>query len=296
MPDASGKPTLDVAATRKRIRALGRELSRENYSAAQQLYAPFHPSEPYPGVKLTRDLKYGPDERHRFDLTVPAVGATNLPVLIFLPGGGFVRAEKKMPNLPFYDNVMLFAARHGMAGINAIYRLAPQNKWPSGIEDTASIIRWILAHGAEHGIDAKRIFLMGQSAGGTNVAQYIAHPEFHPPGGHGLAAGLLISGMFEPNMKIYYGDDTSRWPGMSAFPGLFAAKLPLLVTLAENDPPEFERQAMTVVSTLYERDKRFPWFQRLWGHNHISAMLHMGLEPGDQLGDLILDFIATECP
>lgn len=50
---------------------------------------------------------------------------------------------------------------------------------------------------------------------------------------------------------------------------------------------------MMLMNALYERDKRIPWFQRMWGHNHISAMLHVGVEPEDQLGSLIRDFVAT---
>jgi acetyl esterase/lipase len=296
MPDASGRPMLDAAKMKKDIRAIGAVLSPDNLGAAMKLYAPFHPAEPYAGVKLTRDIKYGSDERNRLDLFLPASGGKNLAVLVYIHGGGFVGGDKKSAAFPYYDNVMLWAVRHGMAGVNMTYRLAPANKWPSGNEDVANVIRWIQAHGAEQGIDTKRIYLMGQSAGASHAAQYIAHPQFHPASGHGLAAGLLISGIYEPNMKAYFGDDEGRWPSMSALPGLLANKLPLLVTVAENDPPPFEQQGLKLVDALAKRDNRFPWFQRMWGHNHISAMLHVGLEPGDQLGELILDFIATECP
>jgi triacylglycerol lipase len=296
MPDAAGKPTLDVAEMRRKIRAIGTEITFDNLSAAMKLYAPYHPAEPYSGVKLTRDLKYGPDERNRLDLFLPASGGKDLPVLVYVHGGGFIGGDKKSAAFPYYDNVMLWAVRHGMAGVNMTYRLAPQHKWPSGNEDIADAIRWIQQNADAHGLDAKRVFLMGQSAGASHVAQYIAHPQFHPEGSHGLAAGLLVSGIYDPNRKEYFGEDTSKWPGMSAMPGLVAsAPLPLLVTVAENDPALFESQGLALAQALYKRDNRLPWFQRLWGHNHISAMLHVGLRPEDQLGDLILDFIATRC-
>ncbi|MGH6988986.1 MAG: alpha/beta hydrolase, partial [Stellaceae bacterium] len=227
------------------------------------------------------------------DLFLPASGGANLPVLVYIHGGGFVGGDKKSPGFPYYDNVMLWAVRNGMAGVNMTHRLAPQHKWPSGNEDVAKVIEWIQANAAANGINAKRVRLMGQSAGASHVAQYIAHKEFHPAGGHGLAAGFLVSGIYEPNRKEYFGDDMSKYPAMSALPGLIAsAPLPLIVTVAENDPPMFEEQAMKLVNALYQRDNRLPWFQRLWGHNHISAMLHLGLEPADQLGNLIRDFIA----
>jgi acetyl esterase/lipase len=298
MPDAAGLPKLDVIEMRKRIRAIGREITPDNLGRAMKLYAPYHPAEPYPGVRLARDIKYGPDARHRLDLFLPAAGGANLSVLVYIHGGGFVGGDKKNPNFPYYDNVALWAVRNGMAGINMTHRLAPQHKWPSGNEDVAGVIRWIQANAAAHGLDPGRVFLMGQSAGAAHAAQYIAHRQFHPEGGHGLAAGLLVSGVYshDRTREEYFGSDRSKWAAMSALPGLVAsAPLPLLVTVAENDPPMFEDQAMKLLGALYERDQRLPWFQRLWGHNHISAMLHLGLEPADQLGDLIRDFIATQC-
>jgi acetyl esterase/lipase len=295
MPDAAGNKPFDVAEMRRKIRAIGVEITPATLGAAMALYEPFHGVEPYPGVTLERDIPYGPDhERNRLDLFLPASGGTALPVLVYLHGGGFVGGNRKSPDFPYYDNVMVWAVRHGMAGVNMTYRLAPRHQWPSGNEDVANAIRWIQKNAAAHGMDTRRIFLMGQSAGASHVAQYIAHPRFHPEGGHGLAGGLIISGIFEPNRKEYFGEDTSKYPSMSALPGLVAsAPLPLLVTVAENDPPMFEEQAMKLLNALYQRDKRIPWFQRMWGHNHISAMLHVGVEPGDQLGGLIRDFVAT---
>ena len=56
---------------------------------------------------------------------------------MFVHGGGMIRGNKRPPGSPFYDNVMLFAARHGMVGVNVEYRLAPQFPWPAGTEDLA---------------------------------------------------------------------------------------------------------------------------------------------------------------
>jgi acetyl esterase/lipase len=294
MPDAAGQATLNVAEMRKKIRAIGTEITPDNLGAAMKLYKQYHGAEPYPGVTVTRDIPYGPDkERNLLDLFLPSQGGKDLPVLVYLHGGGFVQGNRKSPDFPYYDNVMTWAVRNGMAGVNITYRLAPKHKWPSGNEDVANLVRWIQKNAAANGINAKRIFLMGQSAGASHVAQYIAHTQFHPEGGHGLAGGLIISGIFEPNNKAYFGEDQSKWPSMSAMPGLVATDVPLLVTVAENDPPMFEKNAMMLMNALYERDKRIPWFQRMWGHNHISAMLHVGIEPEDQLGGLIRDFIAT---
>src|SRR5262249_41635804 len=69
------------------------------------LYAPLHQKEPYAGVKITRDVKYGPHERNTLDLFVPEAAGTGRPVFLFVHGGGFIRGSKRQPGSPFYDNV-----------------------------------------------------------------------------------------------------------------------------------------------------------------------------------------------
>ena len=287
-------PVFDAALVRRQVRAFGRAHDRQTYLRTFKLYAPYHPAGPHPGVRIARDIAYGPDERNLLDLFLPAGGGRDLPVLIYIPGGAFVRGQRQLPALPFFDNIVLWAAQHGMAGVNMIHRLGPAHRWPACNEDMARLVGWIRANAAAHRLDARRIYAMGPSSGAAIIANYIAHEQFHADGGPGIAAAILISGAYDPHTTEYYGEDRERWPAMSALPKFFDVKLPVLVTTAENDPPPRDEQAMKMIHGLMRRDGRFPWYQRLWGHNHVSAMLHIGLEPGDQLGDLILDFLATE--
>ena len=81
-----------------------------------KLYAPLQEKEPYQGIKVTRDLKYGPDDRHALDVFVSEQAASvPRPVLMFVHGGAFTGGNKRGPdNSPFYDNIGLFAARNGI--------------------------------------------------------------------------------------------------------------------------------------------------------------------------------------
>ena len=97
---------------------------------------------------------------------------------MFVHGGGFVRGTKHAPGSPFYDNVMVLAARNGMVGVNVEYRLAPQFKWPSGNEDLGAAVRYVADNISRYGGDPNRIFLMGHSAGASLVANYVAQPQF----------------------------------------------------------------------------------------------------------------------
>ena len=47
-----------------------------------ELYAPLHQKEPYSGVKIERDVKYGPAERNLLDVFMPETNAAARPVLI----------------------------------------------------------------------------------------------------------------------------------------------------------------------------------------------------------------------
>ncbi len=44
MPDAAGQATLNVAEMRKKIRAIGVEITPENLGAAMKLYKQYHPA------------------------------------------------------------------------------------------------------------------------------------------------------------------------------------------------------------------------------------------------------------
>ena len=282
----------------KEIRKIGREVNMATLGKTRNLYTPLHPVAPFQGVTIHRDLKYGPDARNRLDLFVPNISAGRpLPVLIYVHGGGFVAGDKYTAGTPFYDNVGVFSVRNGLAGINITHRLAPQHQWPAVIEDIANVMQWLRNNGSSHGIDINRAFLMGQSAGAAHVANYIAHPEVYAPAPHGLAGAIFMSGLFnlltltpDDLLKSYFGSDTSRYPERTSLEGLQKSRIPFMATLAELEPGFFERQTLEFLAAIQERDGRLPPFVHLLGHNHLSGILHLGLE-GDLLGPRIIDFI-----
>jgi triacylglycerol lipase len=143
------------------------------------LYAPLQEKEPYQGVRIERDIKYGAADRNLLDVFMPETASSARPVLMFVHGGAFVRGNKRMPGTPFYDNIMLWAVNNGLVGVNLTYRLAPEAQWPAGAEDVASSVQWVSDNIASRGGDPARIYLMGHSAGAVHVASYVSHPEFH---------------------------------------------------------------------------------------------------------------------
>lgn len=222
-----------------------------------KLYAPLQEKEPYQGIKVTRDLKYGPDERNALDIFAAETGAAApRPVLVYVHGGGFVAGSRRGPGSPFYDNIMVFAARNGMIGVNATYRLAPQHPWPAAAEDLGAAVRWVSDNIAAHGGDPARVVLMGHSAGAVHVATYVAHSQFHGPKGLGLAGAILVSGLYDMAAvppggpeKAYFGEDRSKYVERSSLAGLVKSPIPLMAVYAEFDPDFFQSQAKQLNDT-----------------------------------------------
>jgi triacylglycerol lipase len=262
------------------IAALGRDLHPDVFAASEQLYAPLHAAVIPPGISILRDAVYGGGERNRLDVFAP-VGAVDRPVLLFVHGGGFVMGDKRLPGSPYYDNVGVWAALNGFVGVTMTYGLAPAARYPSGAVDIASAVAWLRSQVGAHGGDPRTIVVMGQSAGAIHAATYAARSDLWPGVRIGIAGMILMSGVYEfdpegqpPNVLAYFGDPATA-AAASPLVGLVAADVPLLLALAEWDPPLFHAQAMALARALYARDGHMPHVAYLAGHNHLTEILHL---------------------
>ncbi|HJW10324.1 MAG TPA: alpha/beta hydrolase [Albitalea sp.] len=116
------------------------------------------------------------------DLAIPAGDATlparlyapshdALPVLLYLHGGGFT-----IGNLETHDSLCRqLALRSGAAVVALDYRLAPEHRFPTAVDDSWAAMRWLAAQGASLGLDGKRLAVGGDSAGGTLAAVCAIH-------------------------------------------------------------------------------------------------------------------------
>jgi acetyl esterase/lipase len=281
----------------QKIESLGRAFGPGAIAATAALYAPLQEQRPYAGIRIHRDLKYGPDERNRLDVFVPdPLPAETRPTLVFVHGGDFVAGDKVLPKSSFYENIGVWAARHGMIGVNVTYRLAPAHPWPAGIEDVGAAVRWAIQNVAPFGGGPDRIFLMGHGAGAAHVADYLSHPDLQPPGGAGVAGAILVSGVYDlttmpmsRNLKAYYGGDPEHYPERSAQAGLVEAKIPLLLASAEFDPVDFEKQYNALRDVLCAA-KQCPRSVYLPRHNHVSEVYAINTKD-TLLARAISDFI-----
>jgi acetyl esterase/lipase len=264
------------------------------------LYAPMQEKEPYSGVRIERDLKYGPAERHLLDVFMPETGSSARPVLIYVHGGAFVGGNRRSPpGAPFYDNIMLWAVKNGFVGVNTTYRLAPASPWPAGAEDLASVVKWVAERIAERGGDPARIYLMGQSAGAVHVAGYVSHPELHKVKGGGLAGAIMVSGIYDltgsplgdPEIA-YFGSDPSRHAERSSLKGLVESKTPLMISAAELDPPRFIEQYELMKQATCKGAGGCARTFMLPQHSHMSEVYAINTAD-TRLTDQVLEFVKT---
>ena len=263
------------------------------------LYAPLQQKEPYQGVRIERDVKYGPADRNLLDVFMPDQASSARPVLIYVHGGGFTAGDKRAPGSPFYDNVMLWAVKNGFVGVNVTYRLAPQAVWPSAAEDLAAAIEWVSDKIAERGDNPAQIYPMGHSAGAVHVASYVSHPEFYKVKGGGLAGAILVSGIYDLTAtpagdpeRAYFGTDAARYAEQSSLQGLLKTDIPLMVVAAELDPPGFLRQFDLLKEAACKRSTGCAHAIVLPQHSHMSEVYSINTED-TRLTDEVLDFVKT---
>ena len=85
------------------------------------------------------------------------------PAVLYFPGGGFTSADHEK-----FLEMRYALARAGYVVAVCEYRAVP-NKFPALLEDAKAAVRWMRAHASEFGVDADRIGLLGDSAGGYVV-------------------------------------------------------------------------------------------------------------------------------
>jgi len=300
-----GDETIDPATAEStaaflNLTSLGRAMGPELLQQTRALIAALQPG-PDPDVRLAADLAYGPDPRHRLDLFAPrsAPAGSGLPVLVFVHGGGFTAGERRLPDTPYFDNVAIWAVRHGMVGVSITYRLAPAHPWPAGAQDVGLALRWLRDEVAARGGDPRRMFVFGHSSGATHVASYLADASASVPTAPRLAGALLLSGIYRipadaplpPNVVAYYGAERQAWPARSPFGGLLRTPVELWLGWCELDPPNLEHQAQQLNDALCRED-RCPAIARLADHNHMSAPYSLGSDD-PTVGTQVLAFVRS---
>ena len=102
----------------------------------------------------------------RARLYVPDVLPSPAPLLVYLHGGGWVVGD-----LDTHDQPCRFLAQEaGVRVLSVEYRLAPEHRFPAGLEDAVAAFRYAVAEAARFDADPARVAIGGDSAGGNLAA------------------------------------------------------------------------------------------------------------------------------
>jgi acetyl esterase len=124
------------------------------------------------------------------------------PVVVYLHGGGWV-----MGGLDTHDGLCrLLAVRSGCAVLSLDYRLAPEHPYPAAFDDLERAAGWLRgAGGARHGLDASRLAIAGDSAGGhlAAVGARRARDRGEPYACQVLCCPVIDPAMRYPDLDAY---------------------------------------------------------------------------------------------
>ena len=226
------------------------DVARAQYEARIALMAP--PA----GIAGVREQTIdGPSDQLRIRIYTPH-GAGPFPLLVFFHGSGFV-----LCSLDTHDGMCRnLCAGAGCVVASVDYRLAPEHKFPAGLEDCLHATRWVALHAGQLGGDPSRIVVGGDSAGGNMAAvtairvrdeggpalcgQLLLYPvtDYHTPGTPSYEENAEGYGLTRDTMKwfwAHYLRDPPEGTNPHASP-LLAPDLsslpPALVITAEYDP------------------------------------------------------------
>ena len=285
--------TVHTPKARIQIEKFGNNYSEKNIGFLREIYKGHLKEADFKVTQIDRDISYGPHPLQNLNIHYTnKANQDKSPIVIFFHGGAFIRGDKS--DGVIFDNVLNYFSRNGIVGINANYRLAPQYKWPSGAEDIASIIRWIKTNAHKYNLNPNKIFLMGHSAGAAHIATYSFSEELQIDKEDGVKGAILLSGIYSNSnansRNVYYGKDLDLAQTRMPINAIDGRNIPLFVITAEFDRLGTQKESLTLIRRICDRDKKCPRHKQIPGHNHYSMMYHFNTLD-DSIAYDILDFV-----
>jgi acetyl esterase/lipase len=248
---------------------------------------------------------YASDARQQLDIYTPSPSAPTPeskkgPILLFMYGGAFANGDKVLADAPLiYTNFgYFFAEKLGFETIIMDYRLIKHGaKFPSGAEDLDMALKWI---DRRYTGQKRDVYLLGNSAGGMNVANWMFEPAFQQSRRHLISGsdGIRLSGVvllgslyhfqysspiLRQNIAGYLGenlDDNSPTASLKRCEEvgeLKSAAWPrILIAESELEPEDILKACQDFLELLKESASLDVTYKSFKGHNHISPPLALG--------------------
>ena len=121
---------------------------------------------PRPVLKRVEDFSIVARDGHALPARLYAPSAEKLPVLLYFHGGGFT-----IGSIASHDILCRQLSHLACCAVVSVdYRLAPEHQFPTAANDAWDALQWLSGHAASLGLDAARLAVGGDSAGGTLAA------------------------------------------------------------------------------------------------------------------------------
>lgn len=130
----------------------------------------------------------------------------NAPVMVFVHGGGF-RVGDKASTKDLDPKPEYFNSKLGYVLVSVNYRLLPEGRYPTNVQDVANALAWVQDNIAKFNGDPNQIFLMGHSAGAALVAQVSTDETFLKKAGKNLS---LLKGVIANEGTYVHDIDAKR--------------------------------------------------------------------------------------
>jgi acetyl esterase len=187
--DAKVQAILD-AAKAQGGKPLELQTPEEARAARAEMMRRFVPMPEYAGVQMEQRTIFAGGREMAVRVYRPEGSRGTLPVVVYFHGGGFVMGTLETHD-PYCRGLTTEA---GVMVVSVDYRLAPEHKFPAGVEDCFAATEWVLAHVEELGGDGQRVFVAGDSAGATmaTVAALLLRDKIVKDKGVKTLAGQIL--------------------------------------------------------------------------------------------------------
>ncbi|MBL6951126.1 MAG: alpha/beta hydrolase [Alphaproteobacteria bacterium] len=162
-PQCSAIIEAAAAAGGSPLQASDHRVARQAYEASTAAY--IHATDDLHSVE-DRSIAGADGNELAIRIYTPVSAASVMGVAIFFHGGGWV-----IGSLESHDHVCRHLAHGAGCIVVAVdYRLAPEHKFPAGLNDCLAAARWVAENAAAIGGDPARLAVVGDSAGGNLAA------------------------------------------------------------------------------------------------------------------------------
>ncbi|KAK8971047.1 putative carboxylesterase 2 [Platanthera guangdongensis] len=99
--------------------------------------------------------------------SAPIGSRRNLPILVYIHGGGF--CVHRPSSAPYHNYLNILTGKANILAVSVYYRLAPEHPLPIAYDDSWEALQWVLGGGCGGEGDCDRVIIAGDSSGGNIV-------------------------------------------------------------------------------------------------------------------------------